>query len=467
MTPSHNAVGSNSSTTSQPASTKSSSVQTTTPSNATPTIDSTANQKANGDTRSAYFVFPIDKFSVESCDEIESALKKYPGELIPYRYGDEVDYWGAELTDSEAKEVRNLAGVLSVDLEGKAIRYRVAPPEPIISPIAKVTDAKPKHKRTDSYTTQLNAPIELVALSQPIEDEASNIDQFKNYVYDKSAGENSFVYHLEDGVAYSAQPQEFTKVETIQTPEARSKLNRPDIDQGDSHATCVAGKAVGKEFGVAKEATLVVVKLDSIRHWEQVAGYKMIRDDLASHPERHGKSVVVVSIAYDPALPNQQPEVTMKQYIQDIMNFDVPVVIAAGNAAEEGRFLVDNVPALFEGPDFPMIVVGSVTPNGEVTSFSQRGDHVSVYAVGQPISCLGMDGPDPIQESGTSFSSPIVAGQIAIILSLEDRPFQTQKGSVVKDLKQYLISGYNSVTRGLGQQRLIWNGVHLIDNPKS
>lgn len=197
--------------------------------------------------------------------------------------------------------------------------------------------------------------------------------------------------------------QEFTKVETIQTPEARSKLNRPDIDQGDSHATCVAGKAVGKEFGVAKEATLVVVKLDSIRHWEQVAGYKMIRDDLASHPERHGKSVVVVSIAYDPALPNQQPEVTMKQYIQDIMNFDVPVVIAAGNAAEEGRFLVDNVPALFEGPDFPMIVVGSVTPNGEVTSFSQRGDHVSVYAVGQPISCLGMDGPDPIQESGTSF----------------------------------------------------------------
>lgn len=113
-------------------------------------------------------MFPIDKFSVESCDEIESALKKYPGELIPYRYGDEVDYWGAELTDSEAKEVRNLAGVLSVDLEGKAIRYRVAPPEPIISPIAKVTDAKPKHKRTDSYTTQLNAPIELVALSQPM-----------------------------------------------------------------------------------------------------------------------------------------------------------------------------------------------------------------------------------------------------------------------------------------------------------
>ncbi|KAI1770791.1 peptidase S8/S53 domain-containing protein [Hypoxylon cercidicola] len=432
--------------------------------------NATSKEKADGDKQKSFMVFPIDKFSFESNNETENALKKYSGdrEFFAYRYGDELDLWSLKLTDSEAKEVKNLPGVKFVERNAEGHRNRVAPPEAVTSPIAKLTDPKPKHKRADPYTTQLNAPIELVAVSQPSEDEASNIDDFKNYVYEKSAGKNSFVYHLEDGVAYRAQSllEEFTKVETIQTTLARTNMNRPDVDLGDSHATCVAGKAVGKKFGVAKEATLIVVKANDVSEREQVQGYRAIRDDLASHPERHGKSVVVVSLGYDPDIPRLPGEMEMRQYIQDIMDFDVPVVVTAGNEANDGRFIVDDLPGILEGPDFPMIVVGSTTPNGEIASSSQRGDHVQLYAVGESISCLSMDGTT-VTKSGTSFAAPIVAGQIAVILSHDPLPFQTKKGDLVKDLKKYLTSGYSSVKRGASKQRMIWNGVHLIDNPKS
>ncbi|KAI1765264.1 peptidase S8/S53 domain-containing protein [Hypoxylon sp. FL1150] len=474
MEPSKTTLGPKFSNISQPSSTQVHSAQTTTTTSAaTSTTGSTTVEQANDDEQKSFVVIPIDRFSLESNNETENALQKYPGNrgLFAHRYGDEITSWRIQLTDSEVKEVQNLPGVKAVEKNRKCIRNRATPLKAVTSPVAKLTDPKPKHKRHDPYTTQFNAPTELVALSQPPSDDGTtNIDQFKNYIYETSAGENSFVYHLEDGVAYNAQPllqEEFTKVQTLQTPLAKYVLARPDVDIGNSHATCVADKAVGKNFGVAKEATLIVVKMYAMEVDELVAGYRLIRDDIESHPERQGKSVVfsavLVDVDFDLSLFNM--DIEMKQYIQDIMNFDVPVVQSAGNLADKGHPLVDSYPAVFEGPDFPMIIVGSTAPNGEISSFSQRGDHVSIYSTGESVSCLDANGIES-RGSGTSLAAPIVASQIAIILSHDALPFQTQRGNLVKDLKEYLTSRYSSTIRGPGQERVLWNGVHLIDNPR-
>jgi len=135
------------------------------------------------------------------------------------------------------------------------------------------------------------------------------------------------------------------------------------------------------------------------------------------------------------------------------------------------------VPALFEGPDFPIVVAGATTFGGQLTAFSQDGPHVFLYAPGERITCLGGNSKTLLTDKeGTSFATTITSGEVANLLSYDKVPFDTSNGNLVKNLRDYLKTDAGSWPRytkaddpknpNAKDYRLVWNGVTKEHNPK-
>ena len=92
-----------------------------------------------------------------------------------------------------------------------------------------------------------------------------------------------------------------------------------------------------------------------------------------------------------------------------LFKVDVPVVVTSGNNGRKpGRVEVDSYPALLAGDDMPLIVVGSIDPDGKKSAFSQGGPKVAIHAVGKQSTCLPKSGKDPIVRDGTSVGKPLL-----------------------------------------------------------
>lgn len=81
-------------------------------------------------------------------------------------------------------------------------------------------------------------------------------------------------------------------------------------------------------------------------------------------------------------------------------------------------FLSAGNDSVFDGTvNVPYInMVSAINSNGSLTDFSNYGTIVDFTAPGEGIHCMGIDGKEAVVK-GTSFSSPIVAGVAALILS--------------------------------------------------
>lgn len=101
------------------------------------------------------------------------------------------------------------------------------------------------------------------------------------------------------------------------------------------------------------------------------------------------------------------------------MIFDLggTIVVPSGNQATTlGRQDVDTLPALWESPAFPLIVVGAVDNMGTITPFSQGPTHVTTWAPGLQVQCARRYGFRT--SSGTSFSTGMV--RLRSFLSIAD-----------------------------------------------
>jgi subtilisin family serine protease len=181
-----------------------------------------------------------------------------------------------------------------------------------------------------------------------------------------------------------------------------------------SHGIMVASKAVGLKYGVAKEASIVSWQmLPSAGPMELPAGLSDIAKDIRLKG-RQRSSIVVVNLG------------TPKQYqrgedafrdVEGVMTFDavgalfnmgVPVVCASGNDADRGRPNIDEIPAVFEDPSFPVINVGAVDSAGKRAEgrrgpWSQAGPKLTVSAVGAGIELQTKYNGVTEKVDGTSF----------------------------------------------------------------
>ncbi|QGI63879.1 hypothetical protein CEK27_007850 [Fusarium fujikuroi] len=383
-----------------------------------------------------YYIDPLDRENQEQCAETGASLAKLLGEhnCDPYNSVSDgkLSKWTADLSNEQVAQVKAIHGVKGVRPVPRGRRCRLG--------IKSTHSLESQAQQEILYETQSGAPTELVSISQP-----STIPQLrdlKNYVHESHCGGQSFLYYVETGVAFKAQREEFRNIASqhLLTDMAMENGDKPwfdDDDEGEddedmhSHGTCGAGKALGTRFGVSKKATLIVVRMHEVTSEEFQAALELILADLEDHPERQKNSVVTMSLTLGQDWEEDDNLPGFTELFQKLFAMDVPLVCISGNI-EEGfeEPEVDEYPPLMEGPDLPLIVVGSVDSTGNRSEFSKGGPHVTLHAVGDPIECLPRDSKDPVERAGTSYAAPQVAGEIANLLSYEKVPFDTSDGNL-------------------------------------
>lgn len=132
---------------------------------------------------------------------------------------------------------------------------------------------------------------------------------------------------------------------------------------------------------------MVVVKVDlKLTLGEILWAFSVIRTDI-----RDSLTLQPAVIAYpwtsyhaDPV-----PWLTVKNYIQEIFDLGGTIILPSGNDAQTPgtQADVDTLPAGWENPTFPLIVVGAVDNTGNPAPFSQGPSHVTVWAPGVDVQC--------------------------------------------------------------------------------
>ena len=133
------------------------------------------------------------------------------------------------------------------------------------------------------------------------------------------------------------------------------------------------------------------------------------------------------------------------------------IVVPSGNQGVKYP-LIDGYPALLAS-EFPIIVVGG-SDNGAKADFSQAGPLVDLYAPATDISIPSLNAPFVACGSGTSYSSPTVAGLVAYLMSVQKYQEQINAGGLgkVAENMKVLVKSL-AYPREDGSVPIVYNGV--------
>ncbi len=113
----------------------------------------------------------------------------------------------------------------------------------------------------------------------------------------------------------------------------------------------------------------------------------------------------VVNISASAFAPSQP----LRSAVDYAVAHDVLLVASASNEAQRGN------PQAYPAAYPEVIGVGAIGPDGRRTSFSEVGSSVDLVAPGSDIISLSRGGTGHLTDSGTSYSTPFVAGTAALV----------------------------------------------------
>ncbi|RDW79531.1 hypothetical protein BP6252_04169 [Coleophoma cylindrospora] len=274
-----------------------------------------------------------------------------------------------------------------------------------------------------------------------------------DYNYDSSSGTGITVYVLDTG--FGTASAEYKNMggnapRWIFAQSEKAAASESDEDE-NSHGSCAGSKVNGPQYGVVKNANLVIVKAKETLK-DTISGMNEILADIKSN-SLQGKAVINLSRGVE---SQAAPIVNyMNTWLLTSQKLDAVVVASAGN--DDNGVDINEYPQLL-ADKFPIINVGAVDENGGNASFSKGGPLVTVMAPGVNINCASGDPSGADQDiDGTSFAAPAVAGLAAYLLAQGTDPNLSKAGSVAQNVRDSIVSLAHPRATGAG--KVAWNGV--------
>lgn len=284
-----------------------------------------------------------------------------------------------------------------------------------------------------------------------------------HYVYYSAAGEDITVYVIDSGA--NPTNSEFTSGVIKRWIYAYDCVPLESDLHLDGHGSCVASKVAGVESGVAKKASLVIVKampemsssldafvkvLNDLRQrqmdGESLPGYNVLNISWTLRFKDGGGGLII----------DKMRSLVSKM----IMLYGLVIVCSSLSGPRTvGQF---NFPSSLS--DYlPIIVVGAAdSRNGKTLSWSSGDPLITVTAPGLVL-CAGL-AEGLVTQTGSSFAAPTVTGLAAYFLSLDDVGPMLRKaaGRIPQAVKDYIVT--TAYIRPRARDRAIWNGLQY-DGP--
>jgi oryzin len=291
---------------------------------------------------------------------------------------------------------------------------------------------------TSALVTQEPAPWGLGSISarDPI-----NSNGFSNYIYDSTAGANTWSYIIGESTFRTFTSSELLHADYHQIPASEHRMS--NLKEGLHGATTqcltlitqmqtsterkfypthgistaficltisryVAAIVGGKTYGVAKKTNLIVVKVFDIAGGfasHTIDGLQWAANDIVV---KGRTGTAVINMSFGGGALAAMDRAVAAAYAQGVMS----VSCAMNDDRDANNVSPARAP---EG-----ICVGAISSNNKRSSFSNWGSVVDIWAPeSQVLSAWGSGDTDTMTASGTSASSPFVAGLISYIRGME------------------------------------------------
>ncbi|KAK9469891.1 peptidase S8/S53 domain-containing protein [Lipomyces arxii] len=241
---------------------------------------------------------------------------------------------------------------------------------------------------------QDDAPYNLARLSHRNTLTASDVSV---YLYDENPGFGATVYVIDTGVYVDHEEFAPNRASFV------NLLGGSATKDGNGHGTHVSATAVGNTYGVAKNASVVGVKVMSDRGFGSmsniIAGLEYVANQ---HAQVGGPSIINMSLG---GIRSS----TLNAAARNVVNQGIHVVAAAGNTAT-------NTCSSSPAGEPTVFAVGASDRTDRVAMFSNVGPCTDIFAPGVEIRSAWITSPSSSRVlSGTSMASPLVAGLAAYL----------------------------------------------------
>ena len=231
-----------------------------------------------------------------------------------------------------------------------------------------------------------------------------------------------------------------------------------DTTDGDGHGTHVSGTAAGSAFGVASNANVIGVKVlgsdGSGSSSDTVAGLDYVVQQHDTRKSQGGFIASLINMSWGLADSSQ----SINTAITSAVTQGVHVSVAAGN---NGQDACSSTPSQLGGTKSDSIVtVGSVGEGNAISSFSNTGTCVDIYAPGESIVSSWKDYPNEVNTlSGTSMATPHVTGVMAYLMASDQSLAASPSALKSKLLNMALKGVVTGNSQNGGSKLLLNNGV--------
>jgi cerevisin len=302
-----------------------------------------------------------------------------------------------------------------------------------------------------SFAQRGGAPWGLQRISS--EAGATGSPQGQDFTYsfdDESLGAGVDIYIVDTGV------RDTHAVFTGRASQGFTATGSP-VD-GDGHGTHCGGTAGGAKFGVAQGANIIAVKVlgddGSGGSGDTIKGMDWV---VSQHEKRKTQPGFVGSIM-SMSWGLQGTANAVDEVIAGASAAGIHVSVAAGN---DGADACGSTPAHLGGANSDVVTVGSINIQNKVSSFSNVGSCVDIFAPGEQILSAWSTGDTIINFlSGTSMACPHTTGVMATLMAQDPAALGQNPAALKAKLLQTARQGKVGGSLGGSPNLLLSNGVN-------